>query len=90
MSDNNDNYELVPVHTYKSYEEGEIVREFLEANGIQSELENALPHSVLPVDDDTVVMVSPEDVEEAKRLLAERESMTDEAIEKEIEEETAN
>mgnify|MGYP006307909459 CR=1 FL=1 len=77
MTDNQQEHNLVPVHTCADDTEAEVIIEYLGANGIEAISDSNIPHSVLPVSDDARVLVNREDAGRAKQLLAQRENQAE-------------
>ena len=61
--------------------EAQMIVDLLERNGIYAIIDSTLPHSILPVSDDAVVLVREEDYEQALRIWDELEKSIDNNIE---------
>lgn len=48
--------------------EAQMIVDLLQANGINAIIDSSLPHSVLPVSDDAVVLIREEDYEQALKI----------------------
>ena len=73
METDHENHELTPIYVCEDDEEAEIIIGYLKANDIDAMIDSNMPHSMLPVENDSRVVVNSDDAEAAKKLLAERE-----------------